>query len=113
MGLERLVLLLEKQQPMQSTVDAYFILVGEATIATGLIWAERLRHALPSLSLEVDLTKGSLKSQFKRADKSGARWALILGEDELVKKQIALKDLRAHGNEQIHLSLSALIEKLT
>ena len=56
--------------------------------------AEEIRDKLPNIKIETNCGEGSLKSQFKRADKSGAQIALILGEDELEKKQLTVKYLR-------------------
>ena len=59
--------------------------------------AERLRDAVPELRLVVDAADGSFKAKLKRADRSGARIALLLGDDEAQEERIAVKDLRARG----------------
>jgi len=110
LGLERLILLMQQINPMQPRVDAYFILVGEEALLKGVVMAEQMRSALPQLSLQVNLSVASLKSQMKKADKSGARWALIMGSDEVLHNQVTIKDLRADGDEQQTVSLSSLIE---
>jgi histidyl-tRNA synthetase len=56
--------------------------------------AERLRDSWPGLRLQFNLGGGNFKTQFKRADKSGARYALILGEDEAARGIVAIKNLR-------------------
>jgi histidyl-tRNA synthetase len=114
LGLERLVALLEQQAtPVRDTSPhAYFILAGnEALVRQGLLFAEQLRDALPQLRILTHCGGGSFKNQFKRADKSGARFALILGEEEWVNQQITLKSLRQTEAQQI-LSITALIEYL-
>jgi len=111
MGLERLVLLLETLQTRSSAPDVYMVLVGDTAAAQGMLLAEQLRGALPNLSVECNCSGGSFKSQFKRADKSGARYALIIGEDELASNQIAVKDLREKVEQQ-NLSPDALIKFL-
>jgi histidyl-tRNA synthetase len=65
-----------------------------------LIFAEQLRDALPQLKLQVHCGGGSFKSQFKKADKSGAEFALILGEDEVKRGEVAVKNLRVEQAQQ-------------
>lgn len=114
LGLERLVALLEQQAtPVRNTSPhAYFILAGnEALVRQGLLFAEQLRDALPQLRILTHCGGGSFKNQFKRADKSGARFALILGEEEWANQQITLKSLRQTEAQQT-FSLAGLIEYL-
>lgn len=114
LGLERLVALLEQQAtPVRDTSPhAYFILAGnEALVRQGLLFAEQLRDALPQLRILTHCGGGSFKNQFKRADKSGARFALILGEEEWANQQITLKSLRQTEAQQT-FSLAGLIEYL-
>ena len=94
-GLERLVELscFEKISD-QTTAHVYLLLSGNTTKKHGLLLAEEIRDKLPNIKIETNCGEGSLKSQFKRADKSGAQIALILGEDELEKKQLTVKYLR-------------------
>ena len=94
-GLERLVELscFEKISD-QTTAHVYLLLSGNNTKKHGLLLAEEVRDKLPNIKIETNCGEGSLKSQFKRADKSGAQIALILGEDELEKKQLTVKYLR-------------------
>ena len=94
-GLERLVELscFEKISD-QTTAHVYLLLSGNNTKKHGLLLAEDIRDKLPNIKIETNCGEGSLKSQFKRADKSGAQIALILGEDELEKKQLTVKYLR-------------------
>ncbi len=101
LGLERLVALLEgRELPDTTTPHAYLLLAGEAAERAGRTLAERLRDALPQLRLLVHCGGGSFKSQMKKADRSGARLALILGEDEMLAGNIAIKDLRGTGEQQ-------------
>ncbi|MGH6959652.1 MAG: histidine--tRNA ligase, partial [Dongiaceae bacterium] len=87
MGIERLVLLIEtlEQVPAELArqVDVYLCAFGEPAEIAALTLAERLRDQLPGLRLQVNAGAGSFKSQLKKADKSGALYALVLGEDEL------------------------------
>ena len=96
MGQERIVMLLEKlaAPAMPQRPHAYLVLAGPGTEVRGLHLAERIRDAWPTLRLQVNLGGGSFKAQFKRADKSGAEIALVLGEDELNRGVVAVKTLR-------------------
>jgi histidyl-tRNA synthetase len=89
-------MLLEKQGlvPARDRPQVYLVLVGERTELRGFQLAEQLREALPALKLQVNLGGGNFKTQFKRADKSGAQFALILGDDEVARGVVALKALR-------------------
>lgn len=113
MGLERLILLLERQPENLPVTppDAYLVMVGEAAQATGIKLAERLRDHLPELRMLCHCGGGSFKSQFKKADRSGARYALILGEEELARDVIGVKPLR-DTSEQQDVGLSQLAEYL-
>jgi histidyl-tRNA synthetase len=115
MGLERLILLLETlgqvPESIARQVDVYLCAFGEAAELAGLALAERLRDALPSLRLQVNAGAGSFKSQFKKADKSGALFALILGDDELAARSVGVKPLRGQGEQQ-NIAWDALAEHL-
>jgi histidyl-tRNA synthetase len=102
MGLERLISLLETTDlPQRLPVpDLYLIMMGETAQRQGMQLAEQLRDALPELRLITHCGGGSFKGQFKRADKSNARYALILGEDELARGEAGLKPLRDTGEQQ-------------
>ncbi|GAD62254.1 histidine--tRNA ligase [Aquipseudomonas alcaligenes] len=104
MGVERLILLLEALQllpeELNAPADLYLCAFGEAAELAGLALAERLRDAIPGLRLLVNSGGGSFKSQFKKADKSGARFALILGEDELAARVVGCKPLRDDAQQQ-------------
>jgi histidyl-tRNA synthetase len=96
MGQERIVMLLEKQGlgVVRDRPQVYLVLAGERTEIPGFNLAERLRDAWPALKLQINLGGGSFKTQFKRADKSGADFAIVLGDDEVARGVVALKDLR-------------------
>ncbi len=96
MGQERIVMLLEKlgNVAVRDRPQAYLVAVGERADVPGLQLAERLRDAWPDLRLQFNLGGGNFKTQFKRADKSGALYALVLGEDEIARGVVAIKDLR-------------------
>ena len=116
MGIERLVLLLETLEAvpaeLHSPADVYLCAFGEAAELAGLALSEQLRDALPGLRLVVNAGAGSFKSQFKKADKSGARFALILGDDELAGRVVGCKPLRADGEQQ-RIEWDGLAQHLT
>jgi histidyl-tRNA synthetase len=101
LGEERLVDLLRVQNGEVPAVppDVYFVIAGQRAEAEGLGIAERLRDALPSLRIEMNCGGGSFKSQMKRADKSGAALALVLGDDETEKRVVGLKSLRVEAEQ--------------
>ncbi|VAW90156.1 Histidyl-tRNA synthetase [hydrothermal vent metagenome] len=113
MGMERLVALIEDRELAvpDATPHAYFVLAGDSAVSQGLLLAEQLRNALPTLRLRSHCGGGSFKSQMKKADKSGAKWVLILGEDEIALQQVTVKHLR-DGQPQTSLNIDALIEYL-
>lgn len=102
MGLERLVLLVQAVNPeFEPTriVDVYVIASGQGVQSAAMLLAEQLRDALPELKLMTNFGGGNFKKQFARADKWGARIALVLGEDEVANGQLVIKDLR-NGEQQ-------------
>ena len=114
MGLERLVLLLETlgcTNGVARQVDVYLCMVGEGTQSAGMLLAEQLRDALPTLRLMTHSGGGNFKKQIKRADKVGAEIALILGEAELANGEIGIKYLREQGEQQA-LKLDQVIQRL-
>jgi histidyl-tRNA synthetase len=95
LGVERILALLEAQQQQQAeTVDVYLVLLGESSEIAGLQLSENIRQHIPGLKMITNCGGGSMKSQLKKADKSGADIALILAEDELKNKQVTVKYLR-------------------
>ncbi len=100
MGEERLVELLKlKADNDTSTADLYLVLMGEGSQSAGLALAERIRTQFPKLRLQSNMGSGSFKSQFKRADRSGAKYALILAESEMDAASITIKPLRGQGDQ--------------
>lgn len=115
MGMERLILLLQTQSPAlmpSQHPDVYLILNGERATAEGMPLAETLRNALPQRAVIAHLGGGNLKRQFKKADKSGASLALILGDEELNNHQISIKYLR-EDKPQISVSMATLHDVLS
>ncbi len=109
-GLERVFLLMQEYGvEAQFKADAYLVNVGELAEAQAVVIAEQLRDA--GLSVVVHAGGGSFKSQMKKADRSGAKYALILGDDEVQAELIAVKPM-VGGGEQIKASLSETIDIL-
>ena len=109
-GVERLLLLMETMDklPAQEPVAPLFMIaVGDEALQRALVLAESLRNDAHHWSVVVNTAGGSFKSQFKKADKSGARLALILGIDEVQKQTISVKDLRK-SEEQVNIPQEAL-----
>ena len=112
MGLERLVLLVQevnKSIPVKSAVDIYVVYQGEGTTLAAFQLAEKLRSELPHLSTMLHCSGGNFKKQFKRADKSGATLALVLGESEVQNNQVVVKHLLG-ATEQQTIDVDNLIE---
>jgi histidyl-tRNA synthetase len=99
LGQERIVELLRQQQGGQSAQapQVYVVIAGERAEAEGLTLVEKLRDALPAMQIETNCGGGSFKSQMKRADKSGAQIALILGDAETERRVAGLKSLRVES----------------
>lgn len=101
MGIERLLELVKENIFPDHLPHAYLVLVGEAAQKQGIVLAEKLRNDVPGLRLIVHCGGGSFKSQFKKADKSGARVALVLGNDEIAQDAVGIKDLRQDIHQQL------------
>ena len=96
MGVERLVMLLVAagRTPAAAHPDVYVVVGGPQAVSPALQLVERLRTERPAVRFELNVGGGNLKAQFRRADRSGAVLALILGEDEIARAVVGLKPLR-------------------
>ena len=101
MGMERVVALLMEAggAPIARAPDVFVVVNGERAQATGLGLVERLRNELPQRRFELNLGGGNFKTQFRRADRSGAPLALILGDDELARGVVGMKPLRRESGQ--------------
>mgnify|MGYP003837268283 CR=1 FL=1 len=103
MGLERLIMLLDGMGVVPDSVaqqiDLYLVAVGDVA-GHGMRLAEELRSGLPNIRVETHCGGGSFKSQMKKADKSGAAIAIILGEDELASETVQVKFLRQDRDQE-------------
>ncbi len=103
LGKERLVLMLEAlalAPPAPATADIYVVSAGSAAETAAFAALETVRDALPALRIVQHAGGGSFRSQLKKADKSGARWALIWGEDEVAAGTVQVKSLREQGLQE-------------
>jgi len=114
LGMERLTILLSQATPPPSVVspDLYVVSRGDRAEPMGLQLARQLRQA--GFSVELDLTRANFGKQFRRADRSGARWALVIGDDEALQSTVLLRDLRSEADvpTEERLSVHALLERL-
>ena len=111
-GLERVFLLMQEYGVVANDApDVYLVNVGELAEQVAFAMAERLRQA--GLQVVLHTGGGSFKSQMKKADRSQARYAIILGDDEVNTQQVGLKPMRANApDQQQQLSLDAAIAYL-
>lgn len=111
-GLERVFLLMQEYGVVvDDAPDVYLVNVGELAEQAAFAMAERLRQA--GLQVVLHAGGGSFKSQMKKADRSQARYAIILGDDEVNTQQLGLKPMRANApDQQQQLSLDAAIAYL-
>jgi len=114
-GVERLILLIQtlnKIEVEDLRPQIFIIAVGNDALVRALVIADNLRNTNQKLYVSVNTAGGSFKSQFKKADKSGARLALIIGEDELRDKTISIKDLRC-AQDQVNIAQHELNDYIT
>jgi histidyl-tRNA synthetase len=111
-GLERLLSLVESQlTDSVQEIDAYFVALGEEASRYGFQLLAKIREQLPDCAIQMNCGGGSIKAQMKRADRSGARLALIVGEDEVNNQQIAVKHLQEKQPQQV-MSENELLQLL-
>ena len=114
MGVERLIGLFEEcgGGAPETDPDVYIVAVGDAALARAFEIAEKLRDGIADIRVELNMGGGSFKSQLKRADKSGAEYALVLGDDEVAENRAGLKPLR-HDQVQTSVALEHLAAELS
>ena len=102
MGIERFVALFDAcgGKAPAADADVYIAAFGDGTLEKAFALAEDLRNQVAGIRIEMNLGGGSFKSQMKRADKSGAEYALILGEQELADGQVGIKPLRSTDDQE-------------
>lgn len=114
MGLDRLVELIQEHQLWQAEglTDVYLVRDKAVPVPAVMNLTEQLRRAIPGLKLTVSMGQASFKSQFKKADKSGAEFAIIIGQEEHESQMFSIKALHDRNMAQQQLSFSALVEFL-
>ncbi|HET9862393.1 MAG TPA: histidine--tRNA ligase [Steroidobacteraceae bacterium] len=114
MGVERVVELtrLAGQAPATAVPDVFLMAQGDAAQRAVLALAERLRDAFPGRGIVVHCGSAKFKTQFRRADESGARVALVIGEDELARGVVALKPLRAAESTQAEYPIADIAARV-
>ena len=103
LGIERLVLMLtelDKVSNVRPQVDAYVVILGDDAQISANALAEQWRDQVPDIRLQCHCGGGNMKKQLKRADKSGAQIALILGDNEIAEQQVMVKYLRGQQEQQ-------------
>ena len=113
MGCERLVSMLIDQEltAVQPSCDVYLLMRGDNSVARAQQLAETVRDAMPGLNLVVHAGAGSFKSQMRKADKSGAQIAIILGESELAAGTVSVKYLREQ-RDQVEIAQAEIVTRL-
>jgi histidyl-tRNA synthetase len=108
MGIERVVALIEQagSAPAAATADVYLVAQGEAALRAAMGLAGSLREHAPHRRIELNLGGGNFKAQFRRADRSGAPLAIVLGEDELARGMVQLKPLREGLGETTEVAIA-------
>ncbi len=103
LGIERLIELMDIPEDVlhKNNLNVYLVLVGDDAQSKGMPLAENWRNDVPELKLQVNCGIGSIKSQMKKADKSGATLAFILGDDELEKNVVTVKYLREKKEQEV------------
>ena len=113
MGIERIALIVKDQsnQINKTRPHLYFVALGEKSQIESIKLSKKILSALPSIIITNDMSMGSLKNQMKKADKSNADFALILGEEELLNNQLSIKPLKGQGAQQL-IKLEGIIHHL-
>ena len=113
MGLERIALLIQdkSKELISDRPHLYFLSMGESAHCESMKLSRRILEAMPNITITNDITMSNLKSQMKKANKSGADYAMILGEEELAKNVLSFKPLKGQGVQQ-SIELEGIIQHL-
>ena len=102
-GMERLILLIKETLELNvenKNIDIFFVCLSKESIQKAIMYSESLREKVSELGIRINMGLEGVGSQFKKADKSGAMFAFILGEDELKNNTISMKDLRSKSDQE-------------
>ena len=113
MGLERIALLIQdkSKELISDRPHLYFLSMGESAHCESMNLSRQILEAMPNITITNDITMSNLKSQMKKANKSGADYAMILGEEELAKNVLSFKPLKGQGVQQ-SIELEGIIQHL-
>ena len=113
MGLERIALLIQDKsnQLIAKRPHLYFVSMGESAHIESMKLSKKILEVLPNITITNDISMGTLKSQMKKADKSDADFAMILGEEELSNSVLSIKPLKGQGVQQ-SIELEGIIQHL-
>ena len=102
-GMERLILLMKETLELNAVnknIDLFFVCLSKESIQKAIMYSESLREKVSEIGIRINMGLEGVGSQFKKADKSGAMFALILGDDELKNNTISMKDLRSKSDQE-------------
>lgn len=102
-GMERLILLIKESTQFnldKAKLDLFFVCLSKESIQKAIMYSESLREKVTNLCIRINMGLEGVGSQFKKADKSGAKFALIIGDDELKNNTITIKDLRSKSDQE-------------
>lgn len=114
LGLDRIVLLCELAElKVKQPADLYICVLGDELQSKGMMLARQLREQMPLVSVRLHMGGGNFKKQLKRADASGATWAILYGEEEAVSGELSLKHLRDASVGQVKLPVEQIAQRIT
>jgi histidyl-tRNA synthetase len=109
-GMERIIPLLKKSQTKNESPDLFICSLGKEASEKSLILAEQLRDR--GLWVEINYEESSLRSQMRRADRIGAKFVIILGEDELKRHKVSIKDMKEKGEIEVPIEPEEVIKAI-
>lgn len=114
LGLDRIVLLCELAElKVKQPADLYICVLGDELQSKGMMLARQLREQMPLVSVRLHMGGGNFKKQLKRADASGATWAILYGEEEAVSGELSLKHLRDASVGQVKLPVEQIAQRIS
>ena len=114
LGLDRIVLLCELAElKVKQPTDLYICVLGDELQSKGMMLARQLREQMPLVSVRLHMGGGNFKKQLKRADASGATWAILYGEEEAVSGELSLKHLRDASVGQVKLPVEQIAQRIS
>jgi len=113
-GLDRVVLLCELSElEVKQSADLYICVLGDELQSKGMLLARQLRKQMPQISVRLHMGGGNFKKQLKRADASGATWAILYGEEEAASGELSLKHLRDASVGQVKLPVEQIAQRIS